>query len=101
MLTEEAKVVTIVTVFEAQDFVADAFAQLGVARYSSFQVEGFGVHGRKRAGLSENKNVEYVILASESLAGRVLAWADRELLPNFPAVAYSTGAVSATAGPLL
>ena len=101
MLTEKAKVVTIITVFEAQDHVADAFVQLGVARYSSLHVDGLGVHGRRRDGLSENKNLEYVILASESLAGRVLVWVDRDLLPHFPAVAYSTDAVAATAGPLL
>ena len=100
MLTDKAKVVTIITVFEAQDLVAAAFVQLGVARYSSFHVEGLGVHGRKRTGLSENKNLEYVILASESLAERVLAWLDRELLPHYPAVAYSTDAVAVTAGPL-
>lgn len=101
MLTEKAKVVTIITVFEAQDFVDTAFVHLGVTRYSSFHVEGLGVHGRKRTGLSENKNLEYVILASESLAGRVLAWVDRELLPHHPAVAYSSDAVAVTAGRLL
>jgi hypothetical protein len=101
MLTEKAKVVTIITVFESQDFVAAAFVHLGVERYSSFHVEGLGVHGRKRTGLLENKNLEYVILASESLAGRVLAWVDGELLPRYPAVAYSTDAIAATARPLL
>jgi len=101
MLTDKAKLVTIITVFEAHDFVDAAFVRLGVARYSSFHVEGLGVHGRKRAGLSENKNLEYVILASEALAGRVLAWVDRELLPHHPSVAYSTDAVAVTTGPLL
>ena len=101
MLTEEAKVVTIITVFEAQDLVAAGFVELGVVHYSSFHVEGLGMHGRKRSGLSENQNLEYVVLASESLAGRVLAWVDRELIPHYSAVAYSTNAVAATAGPLL
>ncbi|HVZ88246.1 MAG TPA: hypothetical protein VHG72_14840 [Polyangia bacterium] len=100
MLTGKAKVVTIITAFEAQDLVAGAFADLGVKRYSSLRVDGLGAHGRKHSGLSGNKNLEYVILASASLAEKVLAWVDLELLPRYPSVAYSTDATAVTAEPL-
>lgn len=100
MLTEKAKVVTIITVFEAEDPVLNAFTRLGVTRFSSFESEGVGVHGAKRSGLSENRNLQFVIVASEALAARVLAWADRELVPHYPSIAYSTDGAAVTAEPL-
>lgn len=100
MLTENAKVVTIVTVYDAQDLVQAGFTALGVAHFSSFQIEGVGAHGERRSGLSGNKNVEYVILASEALASRLLDWVDRELLPNYSSIAYSTDAIASTTRPL-
>lgn len=100
MLTEKAKVVTIITVFDAQDLVQTGFTALGVAHFSSFHIEGVGAHGERRSGLSANKNLEYVVLASEALASSLLDWVDRELLPNYSSIAYSTDAVASTARPL-
>ena len=100
MLTQKAKVVTLITVFEAEEAVRTAFARLGVTRFSTAHIEGIGAHGRKRSGLSENKNLEFVIVASDALAERVLSWVDRELLPNHPSIAYSTDATAVTTGPL-
>ena len=95
-----AKVVTIITVFEAQGRVLQAFADLGVRGFSSTHVEGVGLHGEKRSGIMEVKNLEFVTVTSEALSVRVLAWVETHLLPSYPAIAYSTDTIAVAARPI-
>jgi hypothetical protein len=97
---ENAKVVTIITDFEARDLVLAGFEDLGVRSFSSTHVEGVGVHGEKRTGLNETKNLEYVVVASEALAASLLAWVQDRLLPRYPSIAFSTDAFVVSAKPL-
>lgn len=97
MKSENAKVVTLITVFDARDLVLKAFADMNVRGYSLAHVEGVGVHGQKKSGLVETENLSYVIVASESLAAQVLDWVDRELLARYPSIAFSTDATAVTA----
>src|SRR5690349_7528133 len=100
MVSGSAKVVTIITAYDAQAIVRRGLAALGVTGFSWSYVEGVGVHGEKRAGLIEAKNLQYLVLASAPLAARVLDWVERELLPRHPSIAYSTDAAAVTAGAL-
>jgi len=100
MKNEHAKVVTLITVFDAHDLVLKAFSDLNVRGYTATHVEGVGAHGQKRTGLVEAQNLSYVIVASEALAARLLAWVDDELLPRYAAIAFSTDAVAVTASAL-
>jgi hypothetical protein len=95
-----AKVVTIITVFEARERVLEAFVTLGVRGYSTFQVEGAGVHGDKRIGLVESENLVYVVLASDGLATRMLTWVETQLLPRYPGIAYSSDVAAVAARPI-
>lgn len=96
---EGTKVVTIVTVFAARELVQAAFPSLGVDGFTARHVEGVGAHGEKRTSLFDAKNVEYIVVASESLAERIMQWVEDELLPRYPAIAYSTDAVAVLARP--
>lgn len=100
MTLTNAKVVTIITAFDARARLLEAFADLGVHSFSTFHAEGMGAHGEKRTGLDETKNLVYVSVLSETVAARVLAWVEAELLPAFPSIAYSTDAVAVAAAPL-
>lgn len=93
-----AKVVTIITAFEARQLALDAFADLGVRGFSEYRVEGVGVHGAKRGGLVETENFAFVIVASEALSVRLLTWVEERLLSRYPCIAYSTDAVAVAAG---
>ncbi len=95
-----AKVVTIITVFEARERVLEALTTLGVRGFSTYNVEGTGVHGEKRTGLVETENLVFVILASEPLSDRVLAWVEEHLLPRYPGIAYSTDVSAVAARPI-
>jgi hypothetical protein len=92
-----AKVVTIITVFDAREFVLQGFADLGVDSFSSSHVDGIGVHGTKRHGLIEAGNLVYTIVASEQLSDRILAWAEQHLVTRHPSIAYSTHATVVSA----
>jgi nitrogen regulatory protein PII len=95
-----AKVITIITAFEARDLVLDAFADLGVRKYSVLHVEGLGAHGERRSGLTETKNLMYIVVASEALAARLLQWVERELLLAASSIAYSADAAAVAALPI-
>ena len=100
MLPIHARVVTIITVFEARELVLDAFSDLGVRSYSMSRVEGAGVHGEKRTGLVEAENFVFVVVASAPLATRVLTWVEADLLARYPCIAYTTDAIAVAARPL-
>jgi hypothetical protein len=92
MSLSTAKVVTIITVFDARELVLQGFAELGVDSFSSSRVEGVGVHGTRRSGFIEAGNLVYTIVASEQLSDRILAWVEQHLLSRHPSIAYSTHA---------
>jgi hypothetical protein len=100
MILTKAKVVTVITVFDARARLLEAFAHMGVHSYSSFHAEGMGVHGAKRTGIGEAQNIVYVSVVSEALAARVLTWVESDLLPAFPSIAYCTDAVAVAAAPI-
>jgi hypothetical protein len=100
MVLTNARVVTIITAFDARARLLKAFSDLGVQSFSSFHVEGMGTHGEKRTGLAEAKNIVYVSVVSEALASRVLAWVEADLLPSFPSIAFTTDAVAVAAVPI-
>ena len=52
-----AKVVTIITAFDARARLLEAFSDLGVRSFSTFHVEGMGVHGEKRSGIGDTRNI--------------------------------------------
>jgi hypothetical protein len=100
MFMTNAKVVTIITAFDARERLLEAFAHLGVHSFSSFHVEGVGVHGEKRTSLGETRNLVYVTVVSEALATRLLAWVEADLLTAFASIAYSTDAVAVAGSPI-
>jgi len=95
-----ARVVTIITAFEARELLLEELASLGLRGYSVIHVEGMGAHGEKRSGLTAAKNLAYVVVTSEVQADRLLDWVDRELLRHHPSIAYSTNAAVVAASPL-
>ena len=97
MSSVQAKLVTIITVFEARDIVLEALAALGVRGFSLSRVEGVGVHGKKRTGLVDADNVEFAIVTSEPLCARILEWVDGDLLACHPGIAYSSDVVAVAA----
>ena len=100
MAPVSAKVVTIITAFEARELVLTAFAVLGVRGFSTSRVEGVGVHGHRRSGLVEAENLVFVIVASEELAERVLEWVGKHLVSHYASIAYSTNARAVAAKPI-
>jgi hypothetical protein len=95
-----ARVVTIITTFEARDLVLNAFGDLGVRKYSVLHVEGMGAHGERRSSLTSTKNVMYLVVASEALAARLLQWVERELLLVASSIAYNTEAMAVAEVPI-
>jgi nitrogen regulatory protein PII len=96
----DAQLVTIITVFDAEQFVQEALAALGVHGYSMAHVEGAGLHGKKQTGLVEAKNVAFSIVASKSLSVRILDWVDEHLLERYPGIAYLGDVVVVAARPI-
>jgi hypothetical protein len=100
MPPSNVKVVTIVTDITARERLLNAFNRFGVHGFTAFHAEGMGAHGEKQSGLTGTKNIVYVVVASESIASRLLRWVDEELLPTFPSIAYGTDAVAVTGTPI-
>jgi nitrogen regulatory protein PII len=96
----QSKLVTIITAFEARDLVLQAFADLGVRKYSVVNVEGMGTHGERRSGITMTRNLMYMVVASEGLAARVLQWVERVLIMQVSSIAFSTDAVAVAALPI-
>jgi nitrogen regulatory protein PII len=84
----QAKLVTIVSVFEVRDRVRDALRRLGASGMSIGQVDGEGFHGTKRDGMVDRANAAFNVIASAPLAAEIVAWVERELEPEFPVVVW-------------
>jgi hypothetical protein len=89
-----AKLVTIVSVFEARDRITEELKKLGVSGMSIARVEGEGFHGTKRDGLFESANAAFSVVASERLAAAILEWVEREIEPRHPVIAWSSEVVT-------
>jgi hypothetical protein len=89
-----AKLVTIITVFEAREHVQTALRDFGLGGYSVARVEGHGVHGDLASSIGSAKNFLFLVLTDAARASRLLAWVEGELLPSFPGVAYAVDAVA-------
>ena len=93
MPSAPAKLVTIITVFEAKDHVQRGLGTLGLGGYSVARVEGHGVHGDLASGIGTAKNFLFLVVTEAGRAAALLEWVERELLPNFPGIAYSVDAM--------
>jgi hypothetical protein len=73
-MTETAKVtlVTVVAVFEIEERLVKDLRALGVRGYTQGRVDGFGLHGRRMAGLVDAPNMRLEMLVSSAVAQRVL-----------------------------
>jgi len=73
-MTETAKVtlVTVVAVFEIEDRLVKDLRALGVRGYTLGRVDGFGLHGRRMAGLVDAPNMRLEMLVSPALAEKIL-----------------------------
>lgn len=89
-----AKVVTIITGEQAQERVFAALPALGAPHFSYSAVKGRGVHGKREGGLFEDSNLAFTIVTTELVAARIYQWLENELLPTFPAIAYTTDTVA-------
>jgi hypothetical protein len=95
-----AKLVTIITVFEARDHVQSGLRELGLGGYSVARVEGHGVHGELVSGFGSAQNFLFLVLTSAERAAGLLEWVERALVPNFPGIAYAVDAVAVPASAL-
>ena len=96
----QAKLVTIITAYEARNLVMQALADLGVHSFSTSKVEGAGRHGPKLRGFIEAGNVEFAIVVSEPLSIRLLSWVEAKLLAEHPGIAYSADVLAVAARPI-
>jgi nitrogen regulatory protein PII len=74
VMTETAKVtlVTVVSVFEIEERLVKDLRALGVHGYTMGKVDGFGLHGRRMAGLVDAPNMRLEMLVTPALAQRIL-----------------------------
>jgi hypothetical protein len=90
MRTERARLVTIICVFHAASAVEEALLKLGASGFSVAPVRGRGEHGPLPRSFIDAKNIAFNVVTSEAVAARILDWADQELLPHYPGIAYCT-----------
>jgi nitrogen regulatory protein PII len=83
-----AKLVTIITDFATRDTVERELATIGIRAFSVFQVRGHGRHGVIRGGILQSENVQFNVVTDAAHATKLLEWAERELVPNFPGIAW-------------
>jgi hypothetical protein len=82
-----AKLITIITVSEARDRIAEEIKRLG-SGFSVGSVAGVGFHGERRDDLFNTANVQVSVVASAQLTEQLMAWVTGELEPLFPVVAW-------------
>jgi hypothetical protein len=89
-----AKLVTIISVFEVRDRIRTELKRLGASGMSIAHVEGEGFHGSRRDGLAGRANAAFSVVASETLASQVLTWVERELERDYPVIAWVSDVVA-------
>ena|SRR5581483_1534074 len=87
-----AKLVTVITDFATRDTVERQLAALGIRAFTVSQVRGHGRHGVIRGGLLQSENVQFTVVTDEPHAAKLMEWAERELVANFPGIVWMTDA---------
>ena len=91
----KVKLVTVVASFQFGDRICDDLKALGVSGYTRSKVDGWGVHGARKAGFIDGANVRLETLVGAELADKVL----RMIATNFTGDAVVAFAVDAEAVP--
>jgi nitrogen regulatory protein PII len=73
MNVAHAKLVTIVLPAGLGEQLTEELKELGVSGYTTMAVNGFGLHGVKRYGLTDSANLRIETIVSERLCDRVLS----------------------------
>ena len=73
MNVAHAKLVTIVLPAGLGEQLTEELKELGVSGYTTMAVNGFGLHGVKKYGLTDSANLRIETIVSESLCDRVLS----------------------------
>ena len=85
-----SKLVTVITDFATRDTVERQLAAIGIRAFTVSQVRGHGRHGAVRGGILQSENVQFTTVTDAARATKLLEWAERELVPNYPGVAWVT-----------
>ncbi len=90
-----AKLVTIITSFAAQDSVTRALRSHGASGFTSVAVEGHGLHGTRHVGIVEAGNIAFTAVTTADTADKLLHWVETTLSKNHPTIAYMIDVVAA------
>ncbi len=94
MVGVPAKLVTIITVYQAQTTVQAHLRSLGITGYSEHSVDGHGSTGERHAGLIDAANIQFTVVTSADQATKLLGWVERNLSQHHPSVAYAGDVVA-------
>jgi nitrogen regulatory protein PII len=73
MNVANAQLVTIVLPASLGQQLTEELEELGVSGYTTMSVNGFGLHGVRKYGLTDGANLRIETIVSESLCERVLS----------------------------
>ena len=74
--TASVKLVTTIAPITLADTLASELREIGVTGYTTAKVSGWGQHGTRRFGLSDEPNIRIETLASAELARAILSSVD-------------------------
>jgi hypothetical protein len=93
----KAKLITIIADSAARELITVALTSMDVRGYSLGHVEGMGKHGHRASGITDTKNLVFMIVVRELVADEIMAWFETELAPNYASIAYTSDVTAAPA----
>jgi nitrogen regulatory protein PII len=90
----EAKLVTIITTFDAEHRVREALREIGIRGFSVARVDGEGVHGERQGGFITHESAAFTVVTTAELAAKIMAWVEQHFVPTSPGIAYVTDVVA-------